>query len=278
LQTGNLARVSAMIGICTDSSSQLPHDLADHHGIEVVPLTVTVDEHEYLEGVDIDADRIYELLAAGRRCALSVSQPSPGQFAAAYDDLVARGCTGILSVHTNAGESNMLNAARLAARSVPVPVRLVDTGTQSFGISCCAWAAAEAAAGGASMDVLGSVVEAVAGRLRHIVAVGAIAGDGGVPRIYAVFTGYGDDLQPEQCSGSADDASATMARFVEARGVQLRVGIGHGDPLAGPMADALAATLGASSAVAEVVRYRIGASLAVQTPPSAVSCFVFPGE
>ena len=44
-----------MIGICTDSNSQMPTALAERYDIEVVPVTVTVDDHEYLEGVDLDA-------------------------------------------------------------------------------------------------------------------------------------------------------------------------------------------------------------------------------
>ena len=45
-----------MIGICTDSNSQLPDELAARFGIEVVPLTMVVDHREYLEGFDFDVD------------------------------------------------------------------------------------------------------------------------------------------------------------------------------------------------------------------------------
>ena len=48
-----------MIGICTDSSSQLPPELRDRYGIEVVPVTVSIDGQEYLEGVDLDADAFW---------------------------------------------------------------------------------------------------------------------------------------------------------------------------------------------------------------------------
>ena len=48
----------SMIGICTDSNSQLPESLAQRYAVEVVPITVTVDGHEYLEGVDLDADQV----------------------------------------------------------------------------------------------------------------------------------------------------------------------------------------------------------------------------
>ena len=56
-----------MIGLCTDSNSQLPPELAERYGVEVVPLTVIADEHEYLEGVSIDADGFYELFDSEHR-------------------------------------------------------------------------------------------------------------------------------------------------------------------------------------------------------------------
>ncbi len=56
-----------MIGICTDSNSQLPRALAQRYDIEVVPVTVTVDDHEYLEGVDLDVDEFYEMLSGDPR-------------------------------------------------------------------------------------------------------------------------------------------------------------------------------------------------------------------
>ena len=48
-----------MIGLCTDSNAQLPAELVDRYGVEVVPLTVTLDGDDFLEGVNLDADGFY---------------------------------------------------------------------------------------------------------------------------------------------------------------------------------------------------------------------------
>ena len=151
-----------MIGICTDSNSQLLQTLAERHAIEVVPMTVTVGDHEYLEGVDLDTDDFYELLRLDPQPSVSTSQPSPGQFAAAYESLLQRGCDEIVSIHVTGSMSGALNSARLAARSLPVPVRLVDSGTASFGVTLCVWAAAEAVARGATLDEAVRVAESLA--------------------------------------------------------------------------------------------------------------------
>jgi glutamate 5-kinase len=91
-------------------------DLAERFGIQVVPLTVRVADREFLEGHDVDADGLYELLATDDTD-VQIVAPSPGQCAAAYEDLVAAGCTSVIALHTSVGDCNALSAARLAARS-----------------------------------------------------------------------------------------------------------------------------------------------------------------
>jgi len=48
-----------MIGLCADSNSQLPPSLAERFGMVVVPISVTIDGVDYLEGVDITAAEFY---------------------------------------------------------------------------------------------------------------------------------------------------------------------------------------------------------------------------
>jgi len=47
------------IGLVTDSNSQITRELVERFGIEVVPLTVTIDGAEFSEGIDLDADEFY---------------------------------------------------------------------------------------------------------------------------------------------------------------------------------------------------------------------------
>ena len=65
-----------VIGIVTDSNSQIPPELAELYGIEVVALTVTLDGVDYAEGVDLDADEFYARFENGTPT-VSTSQPSP---------------------------------------------------------------------------------------------------------------------------------------------------------------------------------------------------------
>lgn len=275
-----------MIGICTDSNAQLPPELVGRYGVEVVPLTVTVDGVDHLEGVDLDADAFYARFASGRP-SVSTSQPSPGRFAAAYRALADRGATEVLSVHIGSALSGTLNAARLGARSSPVPVRLVDTGTASFGVGCCVWEAAEALQAGAPAEEAARVAEAVAATVGNVFVVGALdlaraggrlaAGvqDGGAGAV-PVLSLVGGEVKAVGQAADAEEAAAVTTDHVTAAGGGLRVAVGVADAAAAPVADALAARLGARPQVREVVRYRVGPSVGAHTGPGTAGAFFHP--
>jgi len=268
-----------MIGICTDSNSQLPDALAQRYGIEVVPVTVTVGDHDYLEGVDLDADHFYGLLAADSHPRVSTSHPSPGQFAVAYESLLHRGCDEILSIHVTAATSDTLNSARLATRSVDVPVRVVDSGTVGFGVSCCVWAAGEAVANGADLETAAQAAEAMLPRIGAVFVVGQLnfirTGEhvqrGGVP----IMTMRGTDVEILARVDTIDEAVDTMAGAALGWGAKLKVAVGFGDRTGEPLTDALAKSLGSAVNVIEVMRYRIGPSIGAYSGLGTVACFAF---
>ncbi len=297
-----------MIGICTDSNSQLPSSLAERYAIEVVPLTVTIGDLDYLEGVDLDPDDFYEMISADPRPCLTTSQPSPGQFAAAYESLLKRGCDEILSIHVTAAASGTLNAARLATRSLPVPVRLVDSGTASFGVSCCVWAAATAVDNGASLDEAVQVAESLASRIGMAFAMSEldfIRTGGSAPRYdidepdadstgadstgadstgaegscrIPILTMIGGQISVVSRVDTMVDAVDSMAAIAVGWGPRLKVAVGLASRSAEPLTEALVAAVGRSDNVLEVVRYRIGPSIGVYTGPDAVGCFMFPAD
>jgi fatty acid kinase fatty acid binding subunit len=283
-----------MIGICTDSNSQLLDELAERYRIEVVPITVTVGDHDYLEGVDLDADGFYEMLSAEPRPTVSTSQPSPGQFAAAYESLMDRGCDEILSIHVTASASGTLNSARLATRSLPVPMRLVDSGTASFGVSACVWAAAEAVARGGALDEAALVAESFAARIGSVFVVGALdllrssgrgaeldacaAGGANERDAIPVLTMHAGQVKVVSHVSTMVDAVNAMASMACGWGPRLKVAVGLADRSAEPLTEALEVAVGESANVVEVVRYRIGPSVGVYTGPGTVGCFMFPAD
>lgn len=268
-----------MIGLCTDSNSQLPPELRDRYGVEVVALTVTVDGVEHLEGVDLDADAFYSRFGSGVTPEVATAAPSPGRFAGAYRALVERGATEILSVHIGSSISGTLNAARLAAREAAVPVRLVDTGTASFAVACCVWEAAEAVAAGAGLEEAAGVAEAVARRTDNVFVVRALDlalrggrlaqgarasfSDDAIPVVRLV----GGTYRPVASVRTVDEAADVMAGEVRRGGRRLRVGLSVADAAAAPLRVALEDRLRGAPEVLEVVAYRVGPSVGVHTGP-----------
>jgi fatty acid-binding protein DegV len=245
----------------------LPHALTERYGIEVVPLTVTVNDVDYLDGVDLDADDFWATYRDGMFPTVATSQPSPGQFAIAYEELAARGCTEILSIHVTSAVSGTINAARLAAHSVPLPVRVVDSGTASVGVSCCVWAAAAAVSIGACVNEAAAIAERVAPTVGNVFLVGS-----------DVVCLHDGAVRVVQHAATPLDAINAMARLALSWGTRLRVAVGHSDPATAPLADALEEAISEAADVLDVVRYRVGPSIGAHTGPGTVGCFMFPSE
>jgi DegV family protein with EDD domain len=275
-----------MIGLCTDSNSQITRELAARYGVVVVPLTVTIDGVDHLEGVDLSADEFWASFAGGATPQVSTSQPSPGRFLEAYERLAERGADEIVSIHVGADVSGTLNAARVAAVSSPVPVRVVDSRSASFAVACCVWEAGEAIAEGATAREVEQVVHALAPTIGNVFVVGALdlvrAGgrltpgatvpDDGIPVLELVD----GRVRVLASARSAEEAVRHMVDHVLSWGTGLKVAVGVADAGADPMGDALHDDLVHRREVREVVRYRVGPSVGVHTGPGTAGAVFFP--
>jgi DegV family protein with EDD domain len=274
-----------MIGLVTDSNAQLPADLRERYQVGVVPLTVVVDDHPYQEGVDITTAEFYDRLAAG--ASVSTAAPSPGSALAAYERSAAAGATEILSIHIGSNTSATVNAVRVAAASSPVPVEIVDTGTASFAVACCVWAAGEVLAAGGDLTSAADAARRVAGEVGNVFIVGALdlarrggrlaadAADGDGLPVLALANGQMHSLGQVYDVEAAVDAMTDY--LVEAAaGAPQRVGVG--DALTPELAEAYADRLADRPEVAELVRYEIGPSVGAHTGAGTVGACFFPAR
>lgn len=120
--------------VVTDSGTDvnLPQIQAEGLEVHMIPLVVTLDGKSYREGIDIEPEEFYKLLAATEGLPIT-SQPSSGVFAETYRRLAASD-PEILSIHISSGLSGTVNAARAGAAQVPeAHVTIVDTKTLSGG-------------------------------------------------------------------------------------------------------------------------------------------------
>lgn len=79
-----------MIKIITDSTSDLPEEIIKKYNIRVVPLTVTVDGKDYVEGVEITPQEFYQKMYRANSLP-KTSQPSTASFAKVFKELSEKG-------------------------------------------------------------------------------------------------------------------------------------------------------------------------------------------
>jgi DegV family protein with EDD domain len=139
------------VAVVTDSTTYLPQQLIDRHGVEQVSLYVGWEgdlrpEHEYA-----DLDAFYARLHDSPRLP-TTSQPSVGDFLAVYRPLAQAG-RDIVSVHIAEGLSGTCQSAREAARVLetegqPGTVTVHDARTGAGGLGCLVLVAARLAESG----------------------------------------------------------------------------------------------------------------------------------
>jgi fatty acid-binding protein DegV len=134
------------IRIVTDSSADLPADLAQRWNVTVLPAYVILDDVSHRDGVDLSPDDFYRRLAAGPRLP-TTSQPTSADFEAVYRGLLEQGHQ-VLSIHLSAKLSGTLNSAQQAKTSLgeSSPIRIIDSGLASIPMGLAVLDAAQLAA------------------------------------------------------------------------------------------------------------------------------------
>lgn len=145
------------VAIVTDSTAYLGQDALTRHRITVVPLTVVIGDEAFEEGTEISAPAVARALQ--RRRPVTTSRPGPAEFAAAYEAAAAGGAESIVSLHLSADISGTYDAATVAARTAPVPVRVVDTGMVAMALGFTVLAAADTAESGGTPDEVVAAAE-----------------------------------------------------------------------------------------------------------------------
>jgi DegV family protein with EDD domain len=155
------------VSVVTDSSSDLPDDLAAAAGVTVVPLSIRFGDEELVDRRDLNPAEFWA------RCSASpvlpeTSAPSPGAFEQAFRAAAAGGAAGVVCVNLSSKLSATIQAAQAAAAAVEpgVSVRVVDSRSVTMGLGMIALAAARAGATTDDVDAVAALAEDLAGRTR----------------------------------------------------------------------------------------------------------------
>ncbi|CCI81557.1 DegV family protein [Lactobacillus hominis] len=140
------------IKVVTDSSVQLTSQEIEKYGITVVPLTITIDGKNYVDGVDITrADFVKKMNEAAELP--KTSQPSIGVFEKTFKDLTSDG-SQVIAIFLARSLSGTIDAARQAAEIIGKSddIVLVDSELTDRAEGFQVLAAAKDAQAGKSMD------------------------------------------------------------------------------------------------------------------------------
>jgi len=113
------------VKIVTDSTIDLDKELLDEYEIIVVPLSITIDSTNYLDGVDVTPEVFIEMMSQSKELPKS-SQPPVGEFLKVYDELGKDGST-IISIHMSKGLSGTVQSAETAAQMSSADVTVMDS-------------------------------------------------------------------------------------------------------------------------------------------------------
>jgi len=150
------------IAFVTDSTCNLPIELAEKQHVTVVPIYVIFGEDSYKDELEITVpqfhQRLMERKAAGQSMP-TTSQPTPGDFKAVYEKLASEGYTDVISIHVTAKSSGTCQSAQLAsAETEGITVHVVDSASTSMHMGYMLLAAIEAVnAGGGIPEALAAI-------------------------------------------------------------------------------------------------------------------------
>src|SRR5512136_2653192 len=130
-----------MVHIVTDSTADIPPDIARELDITVVPVHVLFGDQSYDDGVTITREEFYQRLATSKTLP-TTSTPSAGEFAEVYRRIGGE----IVSVHLASVWSSLFNTANAGAALVPeAQVTFFDSGLLAMGLGWLVILAARAA-------------------------------------------------------------------------------------------------------------------------------------
>ncbi|AOZ91519.1 DegV family protein [Paenibacillus crassostreae] len=147
--------------IVTDSTADIPEELAKKHGIHVVPLRLQFGGESLLDGVEISAKEFYDRLDKATELP-TTSQPSPADYVRVYEQIQEEHPgASILSIHISSGLSGTYQSALIAKSMMEenVDLTVVDSLSASYGFGLLVVHAARLASQGMAVEDIVIAVE-----------------------------------------------------------------------------------------------------------------------
>lgn len=151
-----------MTQLFTDTSANLPAEIIDEYGIEVVPFSYTIDGVEYIPEREFDGKAFYAAMRAGSE--VKTSMVNAGTFIERFKTALDAG-KDVLYIGMSGGISGTANAALMAKQELDeeYPDRkivVIDTLAASLGEGLFVIKAAEKLKDGVALDAIEEAIRA----------------------------------------------------------------------------------------------------------------------
>jgi DegV family protein with EDD domain len=159
------------VAIVTDSTSDIPPQMAAERQIHIAPLNIIWGKEAYKDGINLSREAFYERLTRDPELPQS-SQPSPGEFADIFQH--ARDETdaeAVVAITISAGISGTYSSAIQAVNMVDFPVHVVDSLNTSGALGLHTLAVADLRDQGVPVETLIEQAQAYAQRTRAILTI-----------------------------------------------------------------------------------------------------------
>ncbi|MET3575704.1 DegV family protein [Bhargavaea ullalensis] len=155
-----------------DSTAHIPHELASHPDLYVVPLNIIFGDKEYIDGIDLKPVQLYEMIRTSDDLP-KTSQPSAGRFAELFDHLAGRYEQGVCI--TLASElSGTYGSAVSGAALSGFDVKVIDSKSVSHGLTGLVLLGMKLQAEGKERDEITAILNSRAGTAHSFIYIGRL--------------------------------------------------------------------------------------------------------
>lgn len=119
--------------IICDSMADVPKDIIEKFNVKVLPLTVIVDDKEYLDGIDLTHEEFYQILRTNENMP-KTSQVTYGMFLEAFEEITSKG-EEILYIGGSSSASGTFQSATMARNDIANKDKIHLFDTYSLSVS-----------------------------------------------------------------------------------------------------------------------------------------------
>lgn len=153
------------ISIVTDSTADIPEEIAKENHIHVVPNILVINGKNYADGVDITRQDFYRQLPS-MQSPPTTATASSGTYSGLFENLLKEGAQKILSIHVSKKFSGVINAVNTAAESFGDKVCIIDSEQVTLGLGFQVIEAARLALQNFSLETILERIEEIRPRIR----------------------------------------------------------------------------------------------------------------